>query len=374
MLGRLLVGRLLVGRLLVGRLLVGRLLVSLAVLAVSSGFPASIGAQDEEGTSLAAPVPSTAPPEAALPEVPANSPELESARRGHPEQGAGESFAAWLDVGIFSGPYAGGDFTLIGTEFGVRMGIERIARMTVDWGFAYAMAHVVGSVPRPTMPTMPLAYDGTTERIEGRNPVIAFDVNPWLGTNTRLSVGLALAIPSAAIQTFGDANQAGPGTPEEAVVFVASRTTHDVWLATNGGWNAWRYPPERLGVALPLSLAIDAGAVEVNLEGALGVSVPVLGGSGIVDGIAQAAIELYGTPIVFGEGRALVLGVRASVAGYHLGAATSAAQPAFEPWLRVDLRPVFLSVRGIVNVGDPFGVGTANGVWSLHVGGGVAVD
>lgn len=338
------------------------LALSLAILAIASAASA------QEGSGLAAPVsPSVSSPRG-------NSSELDHARRGRPEHGVGEPFAAWLDEGLFSGSYAAGDVTLLGTEFGVRLGLEREARLSVDWGFAYAVAHVAGSIVRPSMPTMPLAYDGTAERVEARNPVISFEWLPWLGTNTRFSFGLAVAIPSAAIQTFGDANQAGPSTEEEAIVFDASRRTHEVWLAANGAWNAWRYQPERFALALPLALLIDAGPVEVALEGAVGFSIPVLGGSGQTDGLVQAAVELYGTPVRFDERNALSLGLRASIAGYHLGASTSAAQPSFEPWVRFDLAPAFLTVRGVLNVGDPFGVGTATGVWALHVGGGVAVE
>lgn len=314
-------------------------------------------------TALAAPTAPTAPAQ--------RSEELARARGGRPDLGVSEAFAAWLDVSIFGGDYRTGSFTAVGTQFGARIGIEREARMSVDWGFVYAVGHVAGTFP--TMPD-PLVYDATVERTEASNPVMQLDWVPWLGTNTRFSLGLLVAIPAAAIQTFGDATQAGPRNETEAAIFDASRTTHDVWLAMNGGWNAWRYQPERLAVALPLALLIDAGPVEVALEGALGVSVPVLGGTGSADGIVQASADVHGTVHRWAARDGLVLGARVSIAGYHLGGMGEAAQPALEPWARIDAGPGFVTVRSVLNFGDPAGIGTATGVWALHVGGGIATE
>lgn len=333
---------------------------ALLVLAAMSSASIAQG----QAAELAAPAP---------PPTSHRSAALASVGRGDPSLGIDSELAGWLDVGIFSGDYApgggAGSFTLIGTDFGVWMGLGDEARLSVDWGVAYGLGHVVGSYP--AMPD-PLVYDASVERVEARNPVLSFDWIPWLGDGARLRIGLVLAIPSAAIQTFGDAIQAGPRTAEEAATFEASRRTHDVWLASNGGWNAWRYLPERLTLAVPLSFLFDLGPVLLALDGALGVAVPVLGGVGDVDGIAQAAAELYGTAASF-EAGSFSIGGRLSVAGYHLGAPTAVAQPSIEPWVRLDVHPGFVSLRGVLNVGDPFGLGNPAGVWALHVGGGVAL-
>jgi len=358
-------------------------IAALAVVSLLGALEASISTAHAQAGELAAPSlasPSLASPSLASPsptpeatETSAHSAALASVGRGDPSLGIDSEFAAWADVGIFSGDYApgggAGSFTLIGTDFGVWMGLGDEARLSVDWGVAYGVGHVVGSYPATPDP---LVYDASVERVEARNPVISFDWIPWLGDGSRLSAGLVLAIPSAAIQTFGDAIQAGPRTVEEAATFETSRRTHDVWLASNGGWNAWRYLPERLTFALPLSVLFDLGPVRLALDGALGVAVPVLGGVGDVDGIAQAAAELYGTAATF-EAGSFSMGARLSIAGYHLGASNAVAQPSIEPWVRIDARPGFVTVRGVLNVGDPFGLGNPTGVWALHVGGGIAL-
>ncbi len=339
-------------------------LPSLALVALALTASSSAAAQD--AGALAA-------PRADDDDTPHRSPALADVRRGDPSLGVGSDFGAWADVGIFSGDYAPsegpGSFTLIGVDFGVWLGLGDEARLSVDWGVAYGLGYVVGSYP--AMPD-PLDFDATVERIEAGNPVISFDWIPWIGDRARLRLGLLVAIPAAAIQTYGDAIQAGPRTVEEAATFETSRRTHDVWLATHGGWNAWRYLPERVSIAVPLSVLLDLGAVQLAFDGALGIGVPVLGGVGDVDAFAQIAGEVYGTAATF-DGGGLSLGARLAVAGYHLGGTGEAAQPSIEPWLRWDARPGFVTVRSVLNVGDPFGLGSPTGVWALHVGGGFAL-
>jgi hypothetical protein len=307
------------------------------------------------------------------------SPMLESGRRGHLSTGGAEPLAAWADVSLFSGPIGPtpDSYTVLGTQLGLRMGIEREARLSVDWGFAYTLAHVAGSIATATRT---IDYDAELERVEAQNPLLSFDWLPFVGTNARVGLGLSLAIPAAAVQRFGDRNQAGPTNPTDAAIFVASRTLHGLWMAMNGAWAAYRYQPERLALAVPLSASFDLGSVGLAFDGTLGLSVPVLGGQGVVDGIAALAAEIWGQPATFGGG-GLSLGLRASITGYHLGAGSGVpeevrdgGQPAAEPWIRLDLRPAHLVLRAVVNLGGAYGVGTENGVWAVHLGGGIAVD
>lgn len=337
------------------------------LLLLALALPATAAAQD-------------AASEGASPEHTAErSAALAHGHRGLLSAPSAGTFQPWIDFALFSGPYRASPnaYTVLGTQLGASMGIEREARLHVDWGFAYAMAHVAGTI---STATSPIDYDTNLERVEAQNPVIGFDWLPWLGTNARLGLGLSLVIPAAAVQRFGDRNQAGPTNATDAAIFDASRTLHDLAMGMSGAWSPWRYQPERFGLALPISLGFDLGSVVLAFDGALALSFPVLGGQGVIDGIAQLAAELYGTPVTFDAG-GLSLGLRASVVGYHLGAGAEvsedvrdAGQPAFEPWLRVDVRPVMLTLRGVLNVGGPFGLGTETGVWAIHVGGGLAID
>jgi hypothetical protein len=311
---------------------------------------------------------------------PDRSASLERGRSGHAASGGTEPAAFWADVSLFSGPFRArpNAYTVLGTQLGARMGIGSEARLSVDWGFAYALARVAGNVATATET---IEFDAELERVEAQNPLMTLEWLPFLGASTRLRIGLSVAIPAAAVQRFGDRNQAGPTNPSDAATFEASRTLHSIWLAMNGAWAPYRYQPERVAVALPLALAFDLGDVELAFEGALAVSVPVLGGLGVVDGSAMLAAELGGQAVSFGAADGLSLGLRASLVGYHLGAGSDvptdvrdAAQPSVEPWARLDLGPGFLTARGVVNLGGAFGLGSETGVWAVHVGGGVLVE
>lgn len=230
------------------------------------------------------------------------------------------------------------------------------------------------------MPGSTMPYDTEIERVEAQNPLMTFEWLPWLSPNARFHVGVSLAIPSAAIQRFGDANQAGPANPEEAAIFDATRSTHMVWMAMNGAWSPYRYEAERVAVAVPVGVALDLGSVELAFDGALAVSVPVLGGTGVTDATAQIAAEIHGTPVTFDRG-SMSLGLRAQLVGYHLGATgalfpevAESAQPGFEPWMRIDVAPAFLTLRGVLNLGGTYGLGTETGVWAIHLGGGAAIE
>jgi hypothetical protein len=305
---------------------------------------------------------------------------LEGGRAGHAASGGTEPLAFWADVSFFSGPFraAPNAYTVLGTQLGARMGIARQARLSVDWGFAYGLARVAGTVATATEA---IEFDAELERVEAQNPLVTFEWLPFLGASSRLRIGLTIAVPAAAVQRFGDRNQAGPTNPLDAATFEASRTLHAVWLAMNGAWAPYRYQPERAAVALPLALAFDLGDVDLAFEGALAVSVPVLGGLGVTDGVAMLAAELGGQAVSLGDADGLSLGLRASLVGYHLGAGAGvatdvrdAAQPSVEPWARLDVGPGFVTARGVVNLGGAFGLGSETGVWAFHLGGGVGVE
>lgn len=310
----------------------------------------------------------------------ARSATLARGRTAHASRGGTEPVAFWADVSLFSGEHGvrPNAYTVLGTQLGARMGIDRQAHLAVDWGVAYALARVAGSVATATDT---IEFDAELERVEAQNPVVTVEWLPFVGPSSRFGVGLSAAIPAAAVQRFGDRNQAGPTNPLDAATFEASRSLHRLWMAMNGAWAPYRYQPERAAIALPLSLAFDLGDVVLAFEGALAVSVPVLGGLGVVDGVAMLAAELGGQAVSLGGTDGLSLGLRASLVGYHLGAGSDvatdvrdAAQPALEPWARLDLGPGFVTARGVVNLGGAFGLGSETGVWAVHLGGGIGVE
>lgn len=304
------------------------------------------------------------------------SADLRTLRGGTPERGFDELVGGFVDESLFGGDYDGGSATVLATDVGLRLGIGRDARVRAGWGFAWSRQHVVGSF---TTATMSMPYDAMVERVEARNTDLALEWAPWIGTNARFLLGVGTAIPTSALAVFSHGTSGTPVNVDEAAVLDASAQTHAIWLAMQGGWAPWRYQADRLSCFAPLGLYADLGAVELGVEGALAVSFPVLGGVGGPEAATMLALEVSGAIVP-----ELTAGARASVSAFGLGGRGGAAQPALEPFVRLDVGVVSLSLRGVVNLGGepgssgvsppPYGVGSANGVWAVHLGIAVAAE
>lgn len=349
-----------------GRCVAGSLAL-LCVLCVATSARAQTSAE------LAAPA--TAP----APRAP-RSAELRTLRGGAAHRGFDEQVGAFVSEALFAGDFGGdgGTALVLSTDLGARLGIGRDARVRFDWGVAWSRSRVVGTFATATM-TEP--YDELVERTEARNADFALEWAPWVGTNARVLLGVGAAIPLGAIASFGNALNGGMSTAREAAVIDASVTTHAIWMAMHGAWAPWRYQPDRIGAFAPLGAFFDLGAVELGLESAVAATFPVIGGSGGPEAALGLAAELSGAPIP-----ELTLGARASVSAFSLGGRGEGAQPAVEPFVRLDLEPVSLFLRGVVNLGGsgaaagsgprptPYGLGGPDGVWAVHVGIAIASD
>lgn len=326
--------------------------------------------------ALAQTTAATAPEDAPAP----RSAELRTLRGGTPDRGFDEPAGAFVREGLFAGDYGGdgGSALVLTTDLGARLGIGRDARVRFDWGVAWSRSRVVGTF---TTATMSEPYDATLERTEARNADFAVEWAPWLAASSRIVIGIGAAIPVGAIASFGNALNGGMSTAIDAATIDASRTTHAIWLAMNGAWAPWRYQADRIAAFFPLGFHHDFGPLELGIEGAVAVSFPVIGGSGGPESATGLAAELSGAIVP-----QLTLGARASVSVYSIGGRGEGAQPALEPFLRLDVAPISLTLRGVINLGGsgstggaglrptPFGLGGPNGVWAIHVGLAVAMD
>lgn len=304
--------------------------------------------------------------------TPARSAELSTLRGRAPDGGFDELAAAYVAEGLFAGDFGGGGGTavVLATDVGARLGIERDARVRFDWGVAWSRQRVLGTF---TTTTASEPYDVTLERTEARNADFALEWAPWVGTNARVLVGVGTAVPVAALASFGNANNGAMATPLEAAQVEASTATHAIWMAMHGCWAPWRYQADRIAAFAPLGAFFDLGAVELAVDGAAAVSFPVLGGAGGPEGALMLAAQLSGAPLP-----ELTVGARASIVAYGLGGRGEGSQPAIEPFVRLELAPVSVTLRGVLNVGSGggvrFGLGSEDGVWAVHLGVSVAAD
>ena len=278
--------------------------------------------------------------------------------------GNGGTFGAWGSVGFFSGDLGNDSATVSTYDLGLRIGLGTDAALTVDWGLAVAATRVRGEYVT-TMTNTP--YDVRTERVEARNADFAFEFSPQVANNVRLSVGLGVAVPVAA------GAQAPATNTATAAQIEASRLVHDVYLATHGGWYAWRYRAERGAVFLPVGVAIQLGEVTLSVEGAAAISFPILGGAeNALLGDAMLAAEVaYGVPVPLF--RDLSLGARVSLAALNLGLSSSTVQPAVEPWLRYRIAPCSIFLRGTLPFAGRYGIGSDFPGWGVHLGASVDV-
>lgn len=280
---------------------------------------------------------------------------------GREDHGSGAPFGAWGSVGFFSGNIGNDSATAATFDLGMRIGLGTDAALTVDWGLAFATTRVRGEFVT-VMSSTP--YDVQTERVEARNADFTFEYAPQLSETVRFSIGLGVAVPVAAGAQSPATNANG------AAQIEASRLTQAVYLATNGGWYAWRYRPERGALFLPVGVAIRLSPeTELSVEGAVAVSVPVLGGTETaLSGDAMLAADL-GHDVL----PDLRLGARVSLAALNLGLMSSGVQPTVEPWIRYRVTDVSLLLRGTLPIAGPYGLGSEFSGWGVHLGASVDV-
>lgn len=361
-------------------------LVVLGALSSLGGFaPRLAHAQDAGGTEIVqtmsaepvAPIVDTNEPsvssqdgDTTQPEAPSLVPGIADERLAEVDDGIDEIFSAWVSERLFTGPTPAGSSLMVLTELGVRFGITRDARARADWGFAYSSSHVVGSF---TDAGMMRPYDTHVERVEARNPVLQLEWAPVIDS-TRFSFGLGVAVPTAAGE-----NAATNVT--QAPISAATNTTHELMLATAGGLGPWRYRRERMAVFIPLSFTFPIDRMTIAIEGAAAISAPVIGAGPVpVTGDLQADVQLSGDLLP-----ELRLGARFGISVLDIGApaapATATAppmpgtivQPSATGYVRMRIDPGFLIASVLADVGGYYGLGASGGVWSVTLGGGVAI-
>lgn len=277
---------------------------------------------------------------------------LDDLRLGHDDSGLDD--AAWISLGVFAGDVRNDAITIGTLDLGLRLAIASDARVSLDWGFAFGGTHVRGAYNGSTVEP----YDARIGRIEARNADLRFEWLPLLGRDVRFGFGVGVAVPVAATTRL-------PSDAASQADFDASSLVHEGFLAQNGGYRPWRYRPERVGVYVPLTLAIglsDTAVLSIDAAAALGVR--VLGGMGE----EVLGDLLFGAEIGAEVASFLRVGARAQVAALALGTTTSAAQPSVEGWARLELEPISVLVRATLGLGGPYGVGSDFVGWGLHAG------
>jgi hypothetical protein len=304
----------------------------------------------------------TPPP--AEPVVLPDAPAIVDGRLASLDDGIGDRFAAWASERFFAGAIPSGETLLFLTEVGARFGLTSDSRLRADWGVAYSSSHVAGTIVDSAGVEMP--YDARVSRVEARNAVFAVEWAPRID-RTRFSFGLGTALPVA-----GALNN--PGTAEEAAQWAATTVTHQRMLATAGGLDPWRYRSERFALFVPIELLFPLDAMTISLAGAAGLSIPVIGASGAgVTGDLQATAQISGDVIP-----ELRMGLRAAVSVLDIGATPASGtatevQPSVTGWLRVQVAPAFVMVSLLADLGGPYGLGRANGVYAVTVGAGASM-
>jgi hypothetical protein len=284
---------------------------------------------------------------------------------GREDHGTGSVFGTWGSVGFFSGNLRNDAATVAMFDLGMRIGLGTDASLTVDWGLAVAATRVRGEYVTTMMNT---PYDVQTERVEARNADFTFEFSPQLANNVRLNVGLGVAVPVAA------GAQAPATNTQGAAQIEASNLVHDVYLAANAGWYAWRYRAERGAVFVPLGTAIGLSAeTTLVIEGAAALSFPILGGveRSLSGDVMLAADIRYQMPVHLL--RDLSIGARVSIAALDLGVSSSTVQPAVEPWVRYRITDVSLLLRGSLPFAGRYGIGSDFPGWGVHLGASVDV-
>ncbi|MEQ8888453.1 MAG: hypothetical protein RID93_12485, partial [Sandaracinaceae bacterium] len=172
----------------------------------------------------------------------------------------GRQAAVWGELGVTGGGPTEAQVTLVTAEVGLRYRLEGDFVMHASWGLAFADADVRGEESIGGAPT---EYDASVFAAQPGNPVLGSGFDGALG-DVRFSISGALAIPAAARAELGRDADTLAGR-------AASEASHRAVMSMRGYWGAWRWAPERLGLVVPVRLAIPADRVTLQADGGLAV-------------------------------------------------------------------------------------------------------
>lgn len=321
----------------------------------------------DDAPSLADPVPEPEPVEsddvsAESPPAADNTPASADVVGSSPRTLRGRLFGAWLELGATSGGSDSGHTHFATTaELGLRFGVAESVVADVTWGLITGRMHARGEVE---ISGSPVAFDEAVMRVDPGNPVFRGLYSGALSSNVHLEVGAGLAVPSA--------GRAENGSDEPTLARrAASEVSHRAAMAMRGYWSPWRWAPERFGAFVPARLAILLDDVSIEVAAGVGTLVPVLGDSRQpIDVVLQLGAG-FGAHL-FGP---LHAGVRVRAVGGAQGAVVPGTVVSAEPWARLRLDPVQISLRGVVNFNGPDGVAGDRGpAFGVFLAAGVAVD
>ncbi|MEC7525748.1 MAG: hypothetical protein VYE22_38045 [Myxococcota bacterium] len=307
----------------------------------------------EEPIALPPPVGDALEPELEAPE----RPQAQEVTTSRPTTLLGPRAAAWGELGVTAGGPEEARVTVGTAEVGLRFRLAGAFVMHASWGLALTQAEVEGEEPLGGAPT---PYQGSVFAVNPGNPLLGAGFDGALG-GMRFSVAGELAVPAAARAELGR---------DEATLAerAASEATHRAVMSARGYWSAWRWAPERLGLALPLRLAIPLDAVTLEAEGAIAVLVPILG-----DSFAETDVVLQ---LAGGVDARVVgplsLGARLRIVGAANGATVPGAVASLEPYAALHVDDAMVSLRGNVSFnGDDGAFGPRGPGWGLWLASGV---
>jgi hypothetical protein len=315
---------------------------------------------EQGGARLAEEPPIPAPPELPPPldfvdahELPPEDPLAAAAYADLGDAVTGPTMAAWVELGLTQSDRqrgaTGEDTTALSGEVGLRLPIVRELVAEVRWGLTAGFADVRGQVMDPVSGET-TGVSGDVTRVEPGNPVFTALAEGRPSERLVLGAGLGVAIATAARpEVASDA--------ETLLQRSSSEGTHQAAAALRGWWDAWRWRPERLGLALPLRLAVDLeGGPTIEAEAAAALLFPVIGERmADTDLVLQAAVG-----VAWRLGDVVELGARLSVVtGAASGSSVPDVQAALMPWARLRLGRGRLGVRVIINAGSDHGFGAS---------------
>lgn len=284
---------------------------------------------------------------------------IEDLRLGSDDDGYADRIAGSLAVNGFLGEVDDGHARsdralLVSFDVGLRIGFGREARFRANWGVAYGLGTFVGTFTTTSSST---TYVLDRERVEARNPDFVFEWVPTLAPGIRFGAGIGAAIAMAGLTSI-------PIDTQTQADLDSSYLVHATYAASHGMWNDWRYRAERIGLFVPLTLAIELTPETVfRAEAAAAIGVPVIGtvrGEGNVDGTLQAAVEIGHavTP-------ELRLGGQAALVAHSLGQSSEGVQPSIAPWARLELGHASALARVTLPLGGDHGLGSWFPAWGV---------
>jgi hypothetical protein len=282
-------------------------------------------------------------------------------RLAGPAQGRGDRVTAYASVAtgtgrttsLASATTSAADTLVVVPDFGFRLAMSESFDVSMDWLVGYGTVHVLGGFDDGTSL---LPFDQNLEVVAAGNPTLGGSFHAeW--TILALELGLRAAFPVAALSQ-------APSDVPTAVSRAASRAMHETMLGAFSALDPWRFLPERASLVVPMRVVVGdviGGTAEITP----GITFPVLGGQGGVEGLIQVSGELAVAPI-----HELRAGLRGSFVVWRLGSDATRSQAALEPFVRIELKPGFLVLRASVPLGSTFGADGPTPVWAAHIGGG----